>query len=133
MSWFGDAFDWVGDIFGGDTGNLVDPLFGGYDAGSGTFSSFGGGGGLFDSVGSWLGNNAGTIAKAGFGAAATAFGGGSGTASRSSNISYKQEYPAAQGQKAADAGTPRGLRSVDPESLARMWMSKMSTIYNKYR
>lgn len=132
MSWFGDAFDWVGDVFSGAPDTSFDAWdFGGLgSAVTGTPAS---GGGFFDSVGSWLGNNAGGIAKTAFGAAGAALSGGSGTQGRSSNINYKSEYPSAQGQKAGDAGTPRGLRSVDPESLARMWMSKMDTLGNKYK
>ena len=132
MSRFGDAFDLVSDVFGG----AADTSFDAWDSGglgesvTGAASS---GGGFFDSVGSWLGDNAGGIAKSAFGAAAGAMGGGSGTASRSSTVNYKLEYPAAQSQKAGDAGTPRGLRSVDPDQLARMWMSKMDTLGSKYK
>lgn len=123
MSLFGDAFSWVSDIFSGagDTS---------YDA-----WDFGGAGEAVTGIASQGSNFWGTaqgLLSPIAGAAAKTFGGGmlggSGVQRRSGQAQYQPSYPTAQSGKAADAGTPQGLRSVDPDTLARNWYSRMNTM-----
>ena len=124
MSLFGDAFSWVSDVFSGagdtsydawDFGQLGESVTGVASQGS---NFWGTAGGLLSPI-------AGAAAKT-FGGGM--MGGGSGVNRRASGAQYQASYPTAQSGKAADAGTPNGLRSVDPETLARNWYSRMNTM-----